>query len=352
MKTAPIPHNRPQITDADQAAVASVLDSGWLAQGPRTLALEETFSNLMGGGEACALSSGTAALFLALKGLDLQPREVVAVPTYACSALLNAIHMAGGTPLPVDVRGTDFCLDPERLEETAGTARLAIAVHTFGASAPISSLARGGRQIIEDCCQSLGGPQGHAGAAAVFSFYATKIVTGGQGGLVWDAKGQVADAARDYRQFDCRPTYRPRFNLQMTDIQAAMILSQLDRLDAIRQRRRETAAFYDAAASELWNTGWRRQQGIDHAGHLPYRYVLVAPDWTQRKALAAAFAKAGISTIVPMETHELLHRYLGLPPETCPVAEDLSTRTLSLPLYPALTCEEVKRISAVLESFK
>jgi dTDP-4-amino-4,6-dideoxygalactose transaminase len=117
-----IPHNRPLITAADRAAVDAVLTSGWIAEGPAVQALEARMVRLYGGGGACAVSSGTAALFLALKALGAASDTIVAVPTYTCSALLNAVFMAGTTPRVVDVLPDSFCLDPDAVA-SAGCGR-------------------------------------------------------------------------------------------------------------------------------------------------------------------------------------------------------------------------------------
>lgn len=337
-----IAHNRPLITAEDQAAVAEALASGWVAQGPRVEGLEADFQAMLGGGEGCALSSGTAALFLALHGLAVKSGDVVALPTYTCSALLNAIHMAGAVPQPVDVKLDDFTLDPERLPRQA---KVAMAVHCYGASADVAGLKQHGARVIEDCCQSLGGPQGGAGDAAVFSFYATKIITGGQGGMVTDPTGEVAARARDYREFDCRESYAPRFNLQMTDIQAAMIRSQFSRLGAIKARRRKIYAAY------LEALGGREkvQAGLGDQALLPYRFVIRTEDEARRDRLLTHFKESGVGVIIPLERYELLHRYLGLDPYDFPNAERLADTTLSLPLYPALADAEVERVSRALK---
>lgn len=343
----PIAHNRPLITAEDRAAVEAVLGSGWIAEGVQVRGLEEDFSAMLGGGEACAVSSGTAALFLALRGLGIGKGDGVAVPSYSCSAVLNAVYMAGAEPLVVDVRAADFTIDPKAVRRQAPEARAAIAVHCFGATAGIAALKAQGLLVVEDCCQSLGGPQGREGDAAVYSFYATKIITGGQGGLVWDAAGEVAVCARDYREFDGRKDYVPRFNLQMTDIQAALVRSQFRRLDAIKARRR---AIYDAYRPAL-PAGWGVQAGLEDGAIMPYRFVLRGPDADGRNALRGYLERRNVSTIVPVARFELLHRYLKLDPADYPAAEALVDRTLSLPLYSALSDDQVETVRKALDAF-
>jgi perosamine synthetase len=347
-----IPHNRPLITTEDRAAVDAALASGWVAQGPRVEELEADFCRRYGG-NACALSSGTASLFLALKALGVGAEAKVAIPTYGCSALLNAVNMVGATPALVDVLPDSFCLDPTALADQAAGADCVIAVHTYGAPADLAALRGSGRRLVEDCCHSIGddrggGPLGTASDAAVFSFYATKIITGGQGGLVWSRDVGVMDAVRDYRQFDYRESYKPRFNLQMTDIQAALINSQMFRLEAIRTRRQTIArAYFDALPAGLSN-----QSGLTAAGRMVYRFVVLTPDLATREALRRHMDQAGVSCTVPIERHELLHRYLKIDPADFPVAERLADTTLSLPVYPGLSDMQLAQTVAALAKFK
>ncbi len=349
--STPIPHNTPLVTDGDRAAVEVVLRSGWIAQGPEVEGLEADFDALYSGGGSCALSSGSAALFLALKVLGAGPGARVAVPTYACSALLNAVHMAGAEPLVCDVRRHDYNLDPDSLQRFSGGKMPAatIAVHTYGTPADVTAITKFGGAVIEDCCQSLGGRRdgrfvGAEGALAVFSFYATKIVTSGHGGMLRDPKGDLAVAAHDYRNFDCRETYEPRFNLHMSDIAAAMARSQLARLEAIAARRRDIARRYLAAVPE----GVEVMAGTGDEERMVYRFVLEFPNGESRDLARDYFRENGITTIVPLERYELLHRYLDLDPADYPVAEALVDVTLSLPLYPALEEEQIERVCETL----
>jgi perosamine synthetase len=349
----PVPHNRPFIAAEDRAAVEAVLASGWVAQGPQVESLETDFVHRYHGGRACAVSSGTAALFLALQAMEIGTGAKVAVPTYACSALLNAVFMTGASPVVLDVLPDSFCLDPALLAQQAPAVDCAIAVHTYGAESEIEALKKSANLVIEDCCHALGGSGragllGLAGDAAVFSFYATKVITGGQGGLVWSANREVVERVEDYRQFDCRDNYMPRFNLQMTDIQAAMINSQMSRLSVIRARRQAIAHAYLAALP----AGISVQSGLADDKRMPYRFVVLAPDLVTRDALRQHMEQAGISCSVPIERYELLHRYLKLDAVHFPVAERLVDTTLSLPIHLCLTNKEISHIANTLNLFK
>lgn len=347
-----IAHNRPFISPEDRAAVDAVLASGWIAQGPAVKGLEECFIRQHGGGAACAVASGTAALFLALQALGAASGQAkVAVPSYACSALLNAVFMAGAQPRVVDVLPDTFCLDPDALQRQAPDAGFAIAVHTYGAVADCTAMKRTGRVVIEDCCHAPAGSVpvlGEVGEAAVYSFYATKVVTGGQGGLVWSRDPAVVDKVLDYRQFDCREHYVPRFNFQMTDIQAALAHSQMQRIDAIRERRAFIASEYLSAIP----SGLSAQAGLAETGRMVYRFVVLAPNREIRNALQTYLKANGIECAVPVEKFELLHRYLKLDPEQYPHSERLTDITLSLPMHLGLSSADVSSICGVLSRFQ
>lgn len=348
-----IEHNKTLITAEDRKALDALLQTGWISQGQEAARLEDLFVGHYNGGAACALSSGTAALFIALKSLGIVAGEVVALPTYACSALLNAVYMAGAEPIPVDVMPDTYCLDPNNLNIQAANARYIISVNTFGVKSDIANLLGRGRILIEDCCHSLGSNwfrEKELGESdvSIFSFYATKTITGGQGGLIWSRASNVIESAKDFRQFDCRDDYKPRFNFQMTDIQAALINSQMIRLQAICKRRKEIAQLYANALPQ----GFVCQSKILEISSIPYRFVIRAPNIIFRDALQKHMLDSGIRCIVPLEKHELLHRYLGLNPENYPVSESLADTTLSLPIYPALKDEELNSILSTMNEFQ
>lgn len=346
-----IAHNVTTITADDRASVDLVLRSGWIAQGPEVERLEQTFVELYGGGAACAVANGTTALFLTLKAAGISSHDRVAVPSYACSALLNAVHMSGAVPAVVDVSAETFTIDPQAFSAQAPDARFVVAVHTFGSAADVDAL-RPGPYVIEDCCQAIGGrldgqPIGARGDAAVFSFYATKIVTGGQGGVVWSADRSIVESIRDYREFDGRDEYIPRFNVQMTDLQAALAVNQMRRLDCIRIRRRAIASIYLSALP----SGLGVHEAPSNPDRMPHRFVVIAPDRVVRDALRKHMAAAGVDCRVPIERFELLHRYLNLDPEAYPVSERLAETTLSLPMHLSLSDDDVARVAVALGGF-
>jgi perosamine synthetase len=335
-----IPHNRPTLGAEEEAAAARAIRSGWLAQGKEVEAFETAFAGMhgLGGEHAVAVSSGTAALFVALAALGARGRRV-AHPVYACSAVRHAIRLAGGVPVAIDNAPGSPHADSAAM--AAARPDLAVAVHMYGLPADTSPLA--GIPFIEDCAQALGAriggrPIGLAGAAGIFSFYATKLITsGGQGGMLLARDASLAAAFRDYRQFDQRRDQADRFNVQMTDLQAAVGRTQLDRLPGFVERRERIWALYAARGLPLLDAA-------PGSGSAPVRYraVLRAAD---PGAVLAKLGRAGVSAINPLEEWELLG-----PPADFPGAAALSRSTVSLPLYPTLGDGDAEAVLAALEA--
>lgn len=335
-----IVHNRPTLGEAETIAAQKVIDSGWIAQGPEVAALEQDVCALMGlpDGHAVALSSGTAALFMALRVLGTQGLRV-AIPVYSCAALRNAVVMAGGTPVPVDVTPGSPNIDLAAAIDSQ--VDLVIAAHMFGIplhwnpdTTPVP--------VIEDCAQALGARVngrhvGLEGRAGIFSFYATKMITsGGQGGMLVSQDRSLVDLVRDYREFDGRNDRKPRFNFQMTDLQAAVGRAQLRQLPDFIGKRQE---IFD----EYMESGMALMSGED-AYCQPVRYRAVVRSETPRQ-LIRTLLDAGVKAIVPVEEGELLDG-----PVRYPEAARLTATTVSLPIYPSLSVKNVRHIAAVAGS--
>jgi perosamine synthetase len=320
--------------NAEKNAALRALDSGWVAQGREVEAFESEVCGYLGLDERCAvaLSSGTAALFMALWALGAKGKRV-AIPVYSCAALRNAVVMAGAQPVAIDVESDSPNIDLSALPPIG--VDLIVAAHMFGFP---SRWAREFNSIpvIEDCAQALGAridgiPVGVNGTAAVFSFYATKMLTsGGQGGMLVSRERSMVDAVRDYRQFDSRHDRVPRFNLQMTDLQAAIGRAQLAQLGTFIDRRKEIQNRYSAAGIPLWLSA--------AAGREPnhYRAIIEHPDTT---AAIEQLERDGVRAIVPIHDWELIDNA-----ERFPRAAALCRRTLSLPTYPLLTSAEVLKV--------
>ena len=341
MESDHIPHNRPTLGEEEIAAVEEVIRSGWIAQGDKVRVFENHLCDYLGlpENQGVALSSGSAALFVALKILDIPLQSEVIIPTYVCSALLNAVFLAGLQPVLADVEETDFNLTVEAAANKITDKTGAIIVpHMFGCPADISGLTGLGPPVIEDCATALGSTVGGRavgtfGEAAVFSFYASKVIATGQGGMLVSKNGPLAERARDYREFDGCEIYYPRFNFHLSDLQATVGIAQLNKLPDFLKARNTIAGEYERIGHEK---GWsfQRARSNDYSPNR-YRFVIRAENRiieTIRNKLAAR----NIDTIVPIERRELLHNYLKEDARLFPVAERLSRTTLSLPIYPEI----------------
>lgn len=330
-----ISHNRPTLGNAEKEAALRVLDSGWVAQGREVEAFESEVCRYLDLDERCAvaLSSGTAALFMALWALGAKGKRV-AIPVYSCAALRNAVVMAGAQPVAIDVEPDSPNIDLSALPQTG--VDLIVAAHMFGFPSrwprEFNSI-----PVVEDCAQAFGAridgiPVGVNGTAAVFSFYATKMLTsGGQGGMLVSRERSMIDAVRDYRQFDSRQDRVPRFNLQMTDLQAAIGRAQLAQLGAFIDRRKEIQNRYLAGGVPLWLN--------DSAAGLEPNYYRAIVEHPDTSAAIEQLERAGVRAIVPIHDWELIDDA-----ERFPRAAALSRRTISLPTYPLLTSTDVFKV--------
>jgi dTDP-4-amino-4,6-dideoxygalactose transaminase len=342
-----IPHSRPTLDQDEVDAVARVLMSGQVAQGEEVHRFERTLASLVGAGDAVAVSSGTAALHLALLALEIGAGDEVVIPSFVCPALLNAIGYVGAVPVPADIDGETFNIDVRDLKRrlTAKT-RAVIVPHMFGLPADIREIVALGVPVIEDCAQSLGSshrgaPAGSFGILSVFSFYATKVICTGEGGMIAAGDLRLIDKIRDLRDYDEKEDGRLRYNYKLTDLQAAMGVVQLGRLPAFIGRRRAIARQYDEFLREYPVSLPVRPQDREQ---IHYRYVLR----TERlQGLLDAGIEAGISYRRPV--FKPLHQYLGL--AGFPATEGAFRRAVSLPLYPALRDAEVQTILRHLRSF-
>ena len=339
-----IPHSRPTLSDEDAARVARVVRGGQLAQGPEVAAFERELARYLAVPAAAAVSSGTAALELALRALDVGPGHEVIIPTYVCDALYHAVIRCGAAPVLADA-------DPETLGLSAvdvarrrtSRTRAVIVVHPFGRAVDFADFRRLGIALVEDCAQTLGArvggqPVGARGDLTVCSFYATKLMTTGEGGAVAGAADLVA-RARDSRDYDGRDDLTPRFNYKMTDLQAALGCSQLTRLDAFIARRRALAERYRSALSRAPHCRVPADCGDQHVYH---RFV-VAVDKPLDPVLAH-LERMRVTARRPV--FRPIHRALGLP--GYPNAERLWDECLSIPCYPLITDNEADTVTAAL----
>ncbi len=336
-----IPHSKPTIGRAEARAAAHALLSGSLAAAQRTAHFEKTLARSVRRLGAVATSSGTAALYVALRALGVRPGQTVIVPSFVCTALLHAVWAAGAEPLVCDVDDTcNLSLENTRANLTTRTAAI-ILPHLFGLPAPVEEFTRLGPPVIEDCAQSIGAhigarPCGSFGAVSVFSFYATKMITTGEGGMLASDSHELLDRARDLIEYDKKHDAVRRFNLKSTDIAAAIGRVQLARLPAFVRRRRQLASLYHRELSGLDGIRLPRAPGSVY-----YRYVIQTED---PAALVSALASRRVAAARPVDPP--LHRITGT--ASCPNAERAWARAVSLPIYPSLTLSQARQVAAAV----
>jgi dTDP-4-amino-4,6-dideoxygalactose transaminase len=336
-----IAHSRPTIEPDDLAEVTPVLLSGHLAQGRVVRAFEQEMAERLGLRDAVATSSGTAALHLALLALGVGAGGEVLIPSYTCVALLHAVHLVGAVARIVDCEpdGVNMWVDAAARQISSAT-RAVILPHMFGTVAPVPMFRQLGVPIIENCAQALGAdsqsrPVGGMGDITVLSFYATKMITTGEGGMLLSrSEGGLAEA-RDLRDYDNRPDYRLRFNYKMTDVQAALGRSQLRKLSRFVERRRAIAHLYLHALQEVTPTYTPLRMGDAF-----FRYVLSVPD---PEEFIQAAARRGVECKRPV--YRPLHELVPAPP--CPHADRVFRHAVSLPIYPSLSDTDARTIAAL-----
>jgi len=315
-----IPHSKPTIGPDEVRAVSRVLESGQLAQGAEVAAFEEECAAFAGRRHGVAVNSGTAALHLALLALGVGQGDSVALPSYACDALAQAAAWCGAAPALCDI-GDGYNLDPAQVPADA---KAVIVPHLFGATAKLPDHPA----LIEDLAQSWGGPTGKASPVAIASFYATKMMATGEGGMLLTDDDGIAEFARERRDYDQRDDFRVRYACKMTEFQAAMGRVQLRRLPDFVARRAEIAAAYHMGLQGTPLHLPRQTQSVH------FRYVIATP---ARERMTAWLQARGVGACRPV--YRPLHLAVG---GNCPRASEAHESAVSLPIYPALTTGDVE----------
>jgi dTDP-4-amino-4,6-dideoxygalactose transaminase len=379
---APVPFAPPSIGVAEIDAVVATLRSGWLTTGPQVAAFERAFADYTGARHAVAVNSGTAALHLSLLAVGLDPgHEVITTPLTFC-ATANAIIHAGATPVFADVDPVTFNLDPNAVEAAlTGSTRALLPVHFAGRPAAMPALQeiarRRGLAVIEDAAHCVEGrvqgeKVGAIGDFTCFSFYATKNLTTGEGGMVTtaddDAAALIRAASLHGLSRAAWSRYAPGgrgeydvllagFKYNMMDIQAAIGLQQLARIDDMHARRSRIWAAYDRAFASLPLQRPAPIAGGDvHARHLYTVLVDPADAGITRDEIETRLSARGISTsrhFRALHLHSFYQRRFDLERGRFPVAERISDTTLSLPLSSSMAAGAVDRvIEAVHDCFR
>ena len=346
-----IPIARPRMGEEEKSGVWEAMASGSLAQGPRVRAFEEQFADYIGAAHAVATSSGTTALHLALLGYGVgEGDEVITVPfTFIASA--NSILYTGARPVFVDVREDDFTMDVEQAEAAiTPRTRAIMPVSLYGQPArmgPIAELAaRHGLAVVEDACQAHGaaieGRRSGTWGAGTFSFYPTKNMTTGEGGMLTTDDADLADRVRLLREHGMKVRYHHEvvgYNFRMTDIAASIGLAQLPKLEGFNERRRAIAARYERELHGVITPAVR--PGVRHVYH---QYTIRV---RERDAFADRLEERGVGSAIyyPIPVHrQRPFTERGYGTGSYPVTDRLTAQALSIPVHPSLTDDEVTTV--------
>lgn len=346
----PIPLAKPIITRAERRAVDRVLRSGNLAQGPEVAAFEKEFSNFVEGRECVAVNSGTSALHVALLSLGIGLGDEVIVPSFTFAATANSVALAGAIPVFVDIDPRTFNIDPQEIERAITPKTRAIqVVHLYGLPANMIEIMKIAERyklkVIEDAAQAHlasinGKPAGTFGDAAAFSFYPTKNMTSGEGGMIVFADAEQARFARLLRNQGMEKRYQNEiigFNLRMTDIHAAIGRAQLKKIEAWTEKRQANAGFLSSRISGV--TTPFTPAGYSHVFH---QYTVRVP--RNRDGFSSKLNEVGIGNGIyyPTQVHKLPSFSKDL---ELPHTQGSTEQVVSLPIHPSLAKKDLIRIA-------
>jgi len=369
-----IPLAQPWLGEEEERAAIEVLRSGRLSLGPKLEAFERAFAERVGAAHASAVSSGTAALHLALRAVGVGEGEEVVTTPFSFVASANVILYQRAKPVFVDIDPVTLNIDPEAVEAAVGSRTAAVlAVDIFGYPADLPALeriaARHGLAIVEDSCEALGAvhsdgtPVGARGHPACFGFYPNKQLTTGEGGMVTCAEPahkRLIDSERNQGReegVEWLEHGRLGFNYRLSELACAVGLAQLEKLDLLLARRAAVAQRYREAfaahADGLVGEGGLELPCTDRGGARRSWFVFVVqlPPGCDRRALIERLAAAGIQTRPYLPAIHLLPFYrerFGLREGLFPNCERAASRSLALPFYPQLGEGEVERVVTAL----
>ena len=376
-----LPFHFPEIGEEEIAEVVDTLRSGWLTTGPKTKRFEEDFAQFIGSGvEAMAVNSATAGLHLALEAAGVGKDDEVITTTFTFTATAAVVRYLRANPVFVDVREDTLNIDPAAIEAAITSRTKAILpVHIAGLACEMGSILRiakkHGLKVIEDAAHALPATSGGhlvgglESDATVFSFYATKTLTTGEGGMVVTRDSRLSQRCRSMRLhgIDCEPFDRymsatptwsynvvaPGFKYNMSDIAAAIGIHQLRKADALQRKCEELALRYDEALRDLCvQCPSHAPEGDRHAWHL---YVIRLNDDApvSREEFIGEMAAAGIGTsvhFIPLHLHPYWRETYGLRPEQFPNATRAFKQVVSLPIYPRMTEADQERVIAAMRA--
>ena len=361
-----IPVARPAIGQDEISAVTAVLESGMLAAGERVAEFEKKFADYCGATHAVAMNNGTAALHAALLAADIGPGDEVIVPSFTFFATASSVSMTGAKPVFADVDEKTFCIDPAEVENhITPKTKAVIGVHLFGQPFDVQGMKQvcesHNLTLIEDAAQAQGAmwnseKAGAMGDMGCFSFYATKNMTTGEGGMVTTSDKALNERLRliiNHGQSEKYLHTRIGYNYRLTDVAAAIGLVQLKKLEKFNTRRRKNAEYFDSHISVKGILLPFVAPGMHHVYH---QYVLrLTDEFGMKRADFIEYLKAkGIGSAIhyPIPLHHQPVYARANEPDSCPVSTSLASSVLSIPVHPLLDQKELSYICDVINRVK
>jgi len=360
-----VPLARPVLGPEEEHAVIDVLRSGQLSLGPRVPAFEQAFATRLGVPYACAVSSGTAGLHLALRAVGVAEGDEVVTSPFSFVASANAVLFERARPVFADIDPVTLNLDPAAAQAaiTERTTAL-LPVHIFGYPADLPAFEQLGLPIVEDACEALGAvhadgvPVGGRGHPAVFGFYANKQLTTGEGGMVALSDAAMKERIDSERNQGRAPDMgwldhdRLGFNYRLTDIASAIGLVQLERLDGMLADRARVAGWYREALAGVEDL---TLPCPDTSGNVRGWFVFVVqlPHGVDRDDTVRALAQRGIQSKPYLPAIHLMSFYrerFGHREGEFPICEDVAARSIALPFFPAMSEAQVAQVAKELRA--
>lgn len=349
-----IPPAKPLIGEEEIEAVTRVMRTGMVAQGPEVAAFEGEFSSVAGGAECIAVNSGTSALHMGLLAAGIGPGDEVIVPSFTFAATANSVALTGATPVFVDIDPLTFCMDPAAAKAAITSRTKGIMpVHLYGNPADLGALEviadEAGLMIFEDAAQAHGASLhgravGSVGSFGAFSFYPTKNMTAGEGGMVTTGDPEIARKVRLLRNQGMERRYANEvvgFNTRMTDIHAAIGRVQLTKLAGWTASRQSNARFLTENLKNVLTP-----HVADGAVHVYHQYTIRVEASERDSMMNALKDEYGVGSGVyyPIPNHRLPSLEHFAPGLDLPRTEEAASSVLSLPVHPSLTEDELERV--------
>lgn len=344
-----VPHYRPSFNRHEQAAVQAVIESQYIAQASKVQELEQLISEYVNKKYGVAVSSGTTALILALKALNIIKDDEIIIPSYTCTALWHAVKAAEGIPVLADIEPDFYNLDPEDVKRKINpNTKAVIFPHMFGQPGRITEILEFGIPVIEDIAQAIGATVdekhvGSFGHLSVVSFYATKVIGAGEGGAILTNDESIVSYIKDIREYDEKNDLKPRVNAKMSDLTAAVAIEQFKKLEQFTRKRYSIFNMYKQVLEPYLNIP-QNSKSSSLISNM-YRCIVSHPHKSANELINIG-AKYGVTLRRPI--FRPIHRYLGI--AKFPNTDSAWERQVSIPIFPDMKDDEIHFVISFLKN--